>query len=349
MNDTVSPDDIGPTTSEFLESIQRLTRDLRNAAITLGEREARFLVDAYYAMQRDRIRASHQNRTLTENEEPHDVLRWLQAQRDTIERNIARALDAYSGGLQIGQWARSQVGIGPIIAAGLACHINIKECPTVGHIWRFAGVDPTMLWHGTARATELVREVLEPYGKTRAIHADAVAEIARRLNTTPERFAKRMVNKEGKPAAMNRENLISAVAKRPWNGSLKRLVFLIGESFTKVSGNESAVYGRAYAVRKNREITKNEAGEYAEQARLALAMKNYGADTDARKHYEAGRLPPARIHLRAQRWAAKLFLAHYHHVAYEIANGVPPPLPYILAKDPDLHTHFIAPPNWPME
>ncbi len=347
--DDFTPDEPPISPDEFLESISRLTRDLRSAAITLGEREARFLVDAYYAMQRDRIRAGHQNRTLLANEEPNIVLRWLQAQRDTLEKQIARALEAYSGGLLIGRWARSQVGIGPIIAAGLASHIDIKKAPTAGHIWRYAGLDPTMEWLGTEKAKVLVAEVLEPYGKTRAIHAEAVAEIARRLNTTPENFAKRMISPKGEPLAMNRDNLVSAVAKRPWNGGLKRLCFLIGESFVKVSGKEDAVYGRAYAVRKQRETTNNEAGLYADQAAHALATKNYGADTEARKHYEAGRLPPARIHLRAHRWATKLFLSNYHHVAYEIEFGKPPPLPYILAKDPVLHTDFMAPPNWPME
>ena len=320
MPDTYAPDPIGPTRSEFLESIVRLTRDLRNASITLGEREARFLVDAYYAMQRDRIRAAHQNRTLTDNTEPHDVLLWLQAQRDTIEKQIARALDAYSGGLAIGQWARSQVGIGPIIAAGLAANIYIGEwcevchsrkpedcaeavadpkrklkphdfrpvcsCPTVGHVWRFAGLDPTVVW---------------------------------KANT-----------------------------KRPWNGSLKRLCFLIGESFVKVSGYENAVYGHAYVVRKARETEKNERGDYADQAKRALAEKKWRDDTTAKKSYEAGKLPPGRIHMRAKRWATKLFLAQYHQVAFEIAYKKPPPLPYILAKDPDLHTHFIGAAEWPM-
>lgn len=319
MPDTIPPipDPIGPTSSEFLESIVRLTRDLRNASITLGEREARFLVDAYYAMQRDRIRAAHQNRTLTDNTEPHDVLLWLQAQRDTIERQIARALDAYSGGLLIGQWARSQVGIGPIIAAGLACHIYVGDwcevchrhteeackrdqedsksphdwrpvcsCPSAGHIWRFAGLDPTVVW---------------------------------KANT-----------------------------KRPWNGSLKRLCFLIGESFVKVSGNPDAVYGHAYVVRKARETEKNERGDYADQAKQALADKKWRDDTTAKKSYEAGILPPGRIHMRAKRWAVKLFLSHYHQVAYEIAYKKAPPLPYIMARDPDLHTHFVGPPNWPM-
>ena len=279
-------DDIS-TSSEFLESVERLTRDLKAAAVTLSDREARFLVDSYYAIQRDRIRASHQNRTLADNKEPHDVLGWLFAQRSTLELQIARALDAYSGGLVVGRWARSQVGIGPIIAAGLASNIDIKLAPTVGHIWRFAGLDPTVKWE------------------------------------------------KGK--------------KRPWNGSLKRLCYLIGESFVKVSGNSNAVYGLAYKTRKERETEKNERGDYAEQAAAALTAKRYGDDTQAKKHYEAGRLPPARIHLRSHRWATKLFLAHYHHVAYESYHGTKAPLPYILAKDPVLHTTFIGPPNWPME
>jgi hypothetical protein len=274
-----------PTASpEFLESIQRLSRDLKNAAITLSDQEARYLVDIYYASQRDRIRSAHQARTLTENGEPHDVLGWLFSQRETLEKQVARALDAYSASKVPGIWARSIVGIGPIIAAGLLAHIDITKAPTVGHIWRFAGLDPTVKWDkGT---------------------------------------------------------------KRPWNGALKRLCWLIGESFVKVSNNENDFYGKIYKARKEQEIAKNEAGDFAEQARAALAAKRFGADTEARKHYEAGRLPPARIHLRAERYAVKLFLSGFHHVAYETHFGEPPPKPYIISHGG--HAHYIGPPNWPM-
>ena len=36
---------------ETLTPILKLSRDLKNAAVTLGDDEARFLVDAYYQMQ----------------------------------------------------------------------------------------------------------------------------------------------------------------------------------------------------------------------------------------------------------------------------------------------------------
>ncbi len=129
-----------------LTPIIKLTKDLKSASRTLSDDEARFLVDAYYAMQDDRIRAAHQHRTLTESGQPADVMTWLLDQREMLEKQVARALDAYSAGSQVGAWARSIVGIGPIISAGMLAHIDITKAPTVGHIWRYAGLDPTQSW-----------------------------------------------------------------------------------------------------------------------------------------------------------------------------------------------------------
>jgi hypothetical protein len=43
----------------------------------------------------------------------------------------------------------------------------------------------------------------------------------------------------------------------------------------------------------------------------------------------------------------KLFLAHYHHVAWTLATGTPPPKPYVISILG--HADFIAPPNFPMQ
>lgn len=258
-----------------LDPIQRLTRDLSSAAKTLSPDEARFLVDAYYQMQDNRIRADGQVRSMAESGEPHDVLRWLAAQSDGLEGQIKRALARYAEGQELGAWALSIHGIGPVITAGLLAHIDIAKAPTVGHIWRFAGLDPTLNWE------------------------------------------------KGK--------------KRPWNAALKTLCWKIGESFVKVSGNEEAFYGRIYRERKAFEIARNESGVLAGQATAMLERKKFGKETDARKHYEAGRLPPAHIHARAKRYAVKLFLAHYHEVGYELMYGVKAPLPYPVAHGGHVH------------
>lgn len=129
-----------------LSPITRLSRDLAAASVTLSDDEARFLVDAYYQMQDNRIRHDGQIRSMTETGEPHAVLTWLADQSGDLESQIKRALDKYSAGHPDGEWLRSVVGIGPVIAAGLLAHIDITKAPTVGHIWRFAGLDPTTSW-----------------------------------------------------------------------------------------------------------------------------------------------------------------------------------------------------------
>ncbi len=264
------------------DEIAKLTKDLKDASRLLSAREARFLVDSYYAMQDDRIRAAHQGRTLAANGEPNNVLDWLLDQRTTLEKQVARALDAYSGASPVGQWMRSVVGIGPIIAAGLLANIDIKQAPTAGHIWRFAGLDPTSKWN------------------------------------------------KGE--------------KRPWNASLKRLCFLVGESFVKVSSNEKDTYGKLYKERKEYETAKNDAGDYAEQAAAALKAKKFGDDTQAKKFYQDGKLPPGHLHMRAKRYAVKMFLSNMHEVWYWHEVNEAPPKPFAIAILG--HAHYFPPPNW---
>lgn len=128
------------------EIIIKLTKDLRDGVKTMNPDEARFLVDAYYQMQDNRIRAAGQVRSMSKDGEPHAVLSWLNEKSKTLELQVKSALDVYGKSQPIGVWARSVKGIGPIISAGLMAHIDITKAPTVGHIWRFAGLDPTSKW-----------------------------------------------------------------------------------------------------------------------------------------------------------------------------------------------------------
>lgn len=129
-----------------LEPIARLTKDIKTALVTLTPTEARYLVDAYYQIQDYRKAAANQERALGASGEPHLVISWLFAQTETLEGQIKRALDAWTDTQPMGVWAKSIVGIGPVISAGLLAHIDIEKAPTVGHIWRFAGLDPTVRW-----------------------------------------------------------------------------------------------------------------------------------------------------------------------------------------------------------
>src|SRR3954447_11936130 len=129
-----------------LPELMRLNRDIKLATATLERREARYLVDTYYQLQDYRNSTSNQARSMGKDEEPHLTLSFFQAQMATLERQVRSVLDTWTTTDSLGTWAKSITGIGPVIAAGLLAHIDIEKAPTVGHIWRFAGLDPTVTW-----------------------------------------------------------------------------------------------------------------------------------------------------------------------------------------------------------
>ncbi len=129
-----------------IEPIKRMTQDIAKIAKTLSDVEARFLVNAYYTMQDDRKRANNQLRSLDEKSKPNSVLEWLADQSDTLEKQVKRALDKYTQGHKMGGWMRRVHGIGPVLSAGLLAHIDITKAPTAGHIWSFAGLNPSVNW-----------------------------------------------------------------------------------------------------------------------------------------------------------------------------------------------------------
>lgn len=131
--------------------------------------------------------------------------------------------------------------------------------------------------------------------------------------------------------------------KRPWNASLKRLTFLLGECFVKTSGNEKSYYGKLYKQRKLMETEKNLNGEYAEFAAAELASKNYSKDTPTYAALSSGKLSAAHIHARARRYAVKMFLSHLHTVMYRTILGTEPPAPYAIAILG--HAHLLEVPN----
>lgn len=270
------------TMSATPEAIQKLSKDLRNAAKLLGVREIRYFVDTYYQIQDFRIASANQQKKLLEGEEPSELIGWLNTNLDVLEVQIKAMLDKWSGAQYMGVWARNVCGIGPVIASGLLANIDIERCPTAGHIWRFAGLDPTSKWE------------------------------------------------KGE--------------KRPWNASLKRLCWLMGESFVKVSGNPKDVYGKLYLQRKEYERKRNEGGELAGQAKGRLvtdAGRKRKLEPGLREILEGGRLPAAALHERSKRWAVKIFLAHWFEEAYRHHYHREPPLPYPIAILG--HAHVIKP------
>ena len=205
---------------------------------TLTTADARRLVGAFFALTSQR--------------------KMLAGRAVATEKQIDRVLDDWAATVPAANWAKSISGIIPAMAAGLAAHINIEMAPTVGRIWRYAGLDPSVVWRKGER--------------------------------------------------------------RPWNPGLKALCLQIGHAFAKSQGQAGDFYGTLYRQRAAVEAVANE------------------------RRLQADRLPPGHVEARARRWTVKLFLAHYHHVAWTLEKGAPPVKPYVIGVLG--RGEYIPPPNF---
>lgn len=136
--------------------------------------------------------------------------------------------------------------------------------------------------------------------------------------------------------------------KLSYNPDLKLIVWHAGACFKRLSKDDpNAFYRTIYDERKLYETRKNEAGDYADQAKQLLATRKIES-ADLKALYEAGKLSPAHIDARCMRYAAKLFLAHLHEVWWKTEVGTqsdfPYPKPYPIAFLG--HVDKIEPPNF---
>lgn len=146
-----------PELESILSPLHKISKDMMQAIRKSGggftTNEARFLVDLYYQMQKQRIILNNQAKGLdrdakkAEREaEPHDAIDFILLQSKTLEDQVKRILAVYVE-MHPMQWFFAQtLGIGPVLAAGLLANIDIHKAPTAGHIWNFAGLNPGIRW-----------------------------------------------------------------------------------------------------------------------------------------------------------------------------------------------------------
>ena len=296
--------------------ILRLDKDLKNAARDLADDEARHLVNTYYQMQKDRIRSQGQLRALETSGEPSEVFFWLTRQREILEERVKQALRTYCENDKVGDWLLDQVGVGPVIAAGLRANIDIDEAPTVGHIWSYAGLNDEQMWLSSAAARGVRAFVDDPKAP---LTPEKIVTIAKRLGGSPKWLARRAYRmyREGRgedgyiPFGNNApgmddllyiqmiwdgvqptiDDVILGLSKRPWNAELKTICWKLGQSLVKNQNRQDAYYGKFIRERKKTEIMRNMNGELASRAAKLLGAKNIGKTTTAYKFY-SGQLPP---------------------------------------------------------
>lgn len=130
----------------MVDLFRLLSKDLREYCARMSRGEARFVVDLYYQLQQKRIALDHQALSSERSGEPPRFLATFAAAFEHFENVVKDALKVFVNEYAVGRWCMAQVGVGPVITAGLLAHIDIRIAKNVGKIWRFAGLDPTVEW-----------------------------------------------------------------------------------------------------------------------------------------------------------------------------------------------------------
>lgn len=324
-----------------LDPISRLSRDIKSALVSLSEQEARYLVDAYYTIQSYRIQSANQVRALSKSDEPHEILNWLEDNNQSLENQIKRALDAWTDTRPLGRWAKSVTGIGPVIAAGLLAHIDIKQAPTVGHIWRFAGLDPTSTWEKSTK---------RPWNASLKVICWKMGESFVKVSGNPKDIygqtylSRKRYEAERNEAQEFAGQAVDALAKKKIGKDTDAYKWYSGTIDPRLAGWWRL---QGYEVSKTPTVKEVEAAQLlavvdqlpAKAEELIALFTAAPAFLTSLKGKPM--LPPGHLHARAKRYAVKLFLSHYHDVAYRLEFKVPPPKPYPIAHLG--HVDFIAP------
>jgi hypothetical protein len=319
--------------------------ELLSSSETSTRQDIRILVEMYYDLME--LRKASANRIRPSINHATSGSKLIEVFQKTIENGLEKRLeklmDKWTDSFPEAVWVKGLKGGGPVLAAALTAYIDIRKAPTAGHIWRFAGMDPSVTWYSDKEVAAVIREVL---GNKKEVTADDVIAVANSIKRKPATLLKFATTEDGE---ITMKTLKSALKRRPWNARLKTIAWLMatGAKYTSVSVTKTgktrvpSYYGLVYRKRKTEEVERNLRGKNADEASRILNSGN-ALTANQKKFLSAGRLTDAHVDARALRYTAKLFLAHWHDKAYRAEFGEAPPKPYAIEHLG--HAHYIAPP-----
>lgn len=323
-----------------LDGLASISKDVKQSMTYVNDAQVRLILDNYYATQQHRMNIKNQIRVVEQGfdkvqEGDTPAIAWLVKDVENRENQIKKMIAEYVKTVPVCRWAMAIKGIGPVFAANLWSYIDMSKCRHANQFLSYAGLnDNNVPWLGKEKAKEIVDEAYEYFGlkSSDPVTDDVLLRVAiasgrTGLHTVKKNFLKRKGNNT--KTETDKLILINYMAMPPYNIDLKKMCYLIGESFCKVS-NRGSLYGQIYKERKALETMKNDRGDYKEQAEQLLREKNYSKGTDTYKFLSQGKLSPGHINERAKRYAVKIFLTHFFECCWIYTHHTKPPVLYVI-------------------
>lgn len=296
-----------------MDPLMKMRKDIAQSAATLGDKQAKFLVDSFYTMQQGRIAAESRMRDLSKVGEPIAVMEYAREQQEMLETQLAKALKYYVESQPMGVWMTSILGVGPIIAAGLLSSVDWPNTNTGPRLWSYAGLNPEAKWEkGQKRPWNAFLKTLS------FKLGESFVKVQRKDN---DFYGKWYAARKGYEW---RRNLSGELADQ----ATKRL------QNVREKTNAFAWYSG---------LIRPEWASEAIKAQKSFPLKIPGHAMIDPGETPFPMLPPAHIHSRARRYAVKMFLSHCVEVAHWLNHDMLAPTIFAIAHKG--HTDYIYPHN----
>lgn len=143
-----------------------ISKTIKESIVSVKDNEVRFLVDNYYQTQKYRLSVEGQMRSIMqqfdgEGTETPLSLSWTLQNIKNQEQQLKKMLEYYSDINPVCRWAKSVVGIGPVISSSLYAYFDVRKCTSAGEFWSYAGLnDNNNPWLGKEKATTIVNGII---------------------------------------------------------------------------------------------------------------------------------------------------------------------------------------------
>ena len=154
----------------------------------------RYLVDTYYQIQDLRKARDNQLRAIMQGKdgEGFDTSIFIATQIRNVETQIKSMIDYYTDLIPVCYWAKSNLGIGPIISAGLYARLDITKATSAGSFWSYCGLnDNKTPWLGVEKSKAIIKECMQESEKRLKLVTDMVNEAIstdKKFKTTFNKF-----------------------------------------------------------------------------------------------------------------------------------------------------------------
>jgi hypothetical protein len=129
--------------NEELSEEDLINRILKKIAksFKLSSGEISDAVELYYDAQKLRLMHGNKERSEAPDQLVEWLARWLRLGENVILGKLKSWIQSEEAPAEA-RWAYEQIGIGPVIAAGLAAHIDVTRAQSISAVWKFAGQAP---------------------------------------------------------------------------------------------------------------------------------------------------------------------------------------------------------------